>query len=152
MAGVVACLPLHTVAAQTPTPTPTGALVRISQISDLSFGSYSGSGTFLRTDNICVYNNTTDSYRVTFTTDNGSFSIQNAGRSIPFTVRFKETNSAYSTLSYNTPATFGGANRTNELCFGLSNAKYEVSFTEADLLASRPGTYTATITIIIEQP
>jgi hypothetical protein len=134
--------------AQAPTPTPA---VKASAIDDVEFGVFTGDSDLTAEDEICVFNNQSSDFAVSFLTSSGSFVITNAANSVPFTVRFKVVNGSYTAVSYNTPASFSGAHTSSMTCNSSSNAMYEIKMTKADLLSVRPGNYSATLYIVIEQ-
>jgi hypothetical protein len=140
--------------AQTPTPTPTPVpdLLRISAIDDISFGPYTGNGGLTAEDPICIFNSASSSYRITFTTSTGGFDLASGANTLPFTLRYKAGGGSYQAMSYNSATQFGSADTSSQLCGGSTNASYEVSMTQAQLLSVRPGAYSATMTIVIEQP
>ena len=138
--------------AQTPTPTPVPDLLRISAIDDISFGSYTGNGGLTAEDPICIFNSASSSYRITFTTSTGGFNLASGANTLPFTLRYKAGGGSYQAMSYNSATQFGSADTSSQLCGGSTNASYEVSMTQAQLLSVRPGAYSATMTIVIEQP
>ena len=60
---------------------------QISGLSDLAFGTYSGSGALTSNEDVCVYtNDTTKNYHVLVTDSAGSFEVVNGSNNIPFTV------------------------------------------------------------------
>lgn len=138
--------------APTPTPTPAPNLLRISGIDDISLGNYTGTGGLSGDDPICVFNSASSSYRITFTTSTGDFTFASGGNSLPFTLKYKGSSGSYQAMSYNSSTQFSGADTSSELCSGGTNATYEVSMTQAQLLSARPGSYSAVLTIVIEQP
>lgn len=138
--------------AQTPTPTPAPDLLRISAIDDVSFGAYSGNGDLSAEDSICIFNSASSSYRITFSTSTGGFNLASGANTLPFTLRYKAGGGSYQGMSYNSATQFGSADSSSQLCGGSTNASYEVSMTQAQLLSVRPGAYSATMTIVIEQP
>lgn len=138
--------------AQTPTPTPAPDLLRISGIDDVSFGTYTGNGGLTAEDSICIFNSASSSYRITFSTSTGAFNLASGANMLPFTLRYKAGGGSYQGMSYNSATQFGSADTSSQLCGGSTNASYEVSMTQAQLLSVQPGAYSATITIVIEQP
>ena len=134
--------------AQSPTPTPA---VKASAIDDVEFGVFTGDSDLTAEDEICVFNNQSPDFAVSFLTSSGSFVIANGASSVPFTVRFKVSNGSYTAVSYNSPVSFSGAHTSSTNCNAASNATYEVKMAKADLLSVKPGNYSATLYIVIEQ-
>jgi hypothetical protein len=145
--GLLMTLGMAHAHAQAPTPIPG---VGISNLNDLSFGVYDGSGDKTLEDDVCIYSNPDPSYKVTATASTGDFGIQNGAMTIPFSVRFKSGNGAYQALTYNSPMSFSGADTTSTTCNGATNATYEVKFLRADLLKVPPGNYSGTLNLLVE--
>ena len=140
-------------------------LFRISGIQDMNFGSYTGSNIMQLDQDLCVWTNTAfGRYRVTARgSDAGAgypFRVvhqNNASRSIPYTVRWNTTSgtAGNSPLVANVAsADKSGANTESTTCATgpSATANVAVTFSEADLLAARSGTYTGTLTIIVSGP
>lgn len=135
--------------AQPATPTPA---VKVSALDDVSFGVFTGDGDMTAEDAICVFNNQSPDFSVTFFTSSGSFGIANGGNSVPFTVRFRVEAGGYTAVPYNSAVQFSGAHVSSHNCNGGTNAAYEIKMSRADLLSVRPGNYSATLYMVIEQP
>lgn len=133
------------------------SLVKISHVADLSFGTYSGSGSTSRNDDVCVWTNlASGNYRVT-ARGNGAanaFTVKRANPATdtaPYTVRWNNAPGPGTTaLTADTiSADFSGANTTNTTCSGGVNANFQVSFTQSALLAVPAGEYSGVLTLII---
>jgi hypothetical protein len=153
---IVACVfgvfLVTTAQAQTPTPTPTpAAVVKVSSVDDVDLATYSGSGDLTGDDPICVYNSATSDFRISFATATGAFNFTGSAGNIPFSVRFRVGSGSWTSMPYNSPVGFTGAS-SNETCSGTPNATYDISMTQAALVAARPGSYSASLTIFLEQP
>lgn len=138
-------------------------LFRISGISDLSFGSYSGSGPLSRDDDVCVWTNASGgSYRITARGSGGSFAflVTKSGddsRTIPYSVRWNTTSGTTGNAAIAANVTSGnlfGANTQSSSCSSgpASTGNFQVTFAQADLLSSPSGTYTGTLTLIVSAP
>ncbi len=138
--------------AQTPTPTPEPNVVKVSHLDDLNFSAYSGSGNVSLEDPVCVYNSAGSSYSVTFFEPSNSFLMSAGANTLPFHVRFKESNGSYVTFSPNQTTVFSGADTSSQSCGGSDNAVYEISLQQSQLLAARPGSYSGSVTLIVGQP
>jgi len=134
---------------------PSFADVKISNLSDFDFGQYSGSGGLFDRDNICinVIPSSGNNYQVVITGDgsSGEFEISNGVDSLPFSVRYKDATNGEGGRKI-TPGEIlsnqKNASDTLDCSDGL-NAKIDVTFQEADLLAAQPGRYTGQLTITI---
>ena len=137
--------------AQAPTPTPA---VKVSAIDDISFGTFTGGDDLTAEDPICVFNNQSSDFGVSFFTGSGSFVVTRSGGSetIPFSVRFKVGVGGYTSMSYNSATNFSGANTSSTICNSSPNATYEIKLTKQNLLSVRPGNYSATLYILLQQP
>ncbi len=131
-----------------------GASVQISNVDDISLGAYGGTGVFSGSTEYCVHKSGASNYRVTLTTDTGSFKVSSitSGDNINFTAKIDgdadASDGAVVTYNVATAAMTGSAS-TN--CGGTDNGAIEVSFAQADLLAvSSAADYTATMTILVE--
>ncbi len=137
--------------AQAPTPTPA---VKVSAIDDIEFDTFTGGGDLTAEDPICVFNNQSTDFGVRFFTDSNSFVLSRAGGGdpIPFSVRFKVGAGGYTTMPYNSVTNFSGANTISTNCNNSPNATYEIRLTNEDVLSVRPGNYSVTLYVVIEQP
>lgn len=126
------------------------ANVKITAINDISLGTYSGSGDLTGQDDVCVYNSATANYTITVTSTGGSYNLISGINSLPFEVRFKESAGSFTLLSYGVAEPFGGADTVSNSCSGGTNASLQVKILQADLLSVRPGSYTSTLTLLIE--
>ena len=131
-------------------------LVKISQMVDLNFGTYGGSNNFSRDANVCVWTNQAGGlYKVQAQGDGAAnaFLVTNAGAdTLPYSVRWNGTTGTSGNTSLvadDVSASFSGASTTAADCGGGSTANFQVTFSQNDLLASRPGTYTGVLTFII---
>jgi hypothetical protein len=127
-------------------------VVKVSSINDVDLATYPGSGDLTGEDQVCIYNSVTSDFKITFTTATGAFNFSGAAGTVPFTLRFRTGSGAWTNMSYNTATGFTGASTAHETCSGMTNASYEIRMAEADLVAARPGSYSASLTILLEQP
>jgi hypothetical protein len=58
----------------------------------------------------------------------------------------------YTSMSYNSATNFSGANTSSTICNSSPNATYEIKLTKQNLLSVRPGNYSATLYILLQQP
>lgn len=124
--------------------------VKISAINDISLGTYSGAGDLTGQDDVCVYNSASADYRITVTATGGAYNVTSGINSIPFEVRFKESGGSFTQLSYGVAEPFSGANSLSNSCSGGTNATIQVKILQNDVLLVRPGSYTSTLTLLIE--
>ena len=135
------------------------SLYRISGLTDLSLGTYSGSGTMTANEDVCVYSNVNGTYRVNITGNStlspAAFAVQNAGNTayIPMAVKWNGVigTTGNAAITYNVPLAATGANQTTTDCStgGLS-ADLQVSLLQSDLLKAPASVYSSILTILIE--
>lgn len=121
-------------------------------MSDISLGTYNGIGDLENEDTICIYNLGVSTYKVTAsgTGTAGAFAMNGVGGSIPIEVQFKSGAGSFVTLTANSPTGFTGSNTVSSTCGGSPNATVKVIATEANLLSVTAGTYSGTLTILLE--
>lgn len=131
-------------------------LVRITNVGNLDFGSYSGSGALDANDNVCIYRNIpAATYRVTASANEGSFVVKSGADSIAYSVFWNHATgtTGETAVSYSSPtATQTGANNTSEDCGGGAslNANFHVHFDASPLQAAPAGIYTGTLVLFVE--
>lgn len=131
-------------------------LVRITDVAPLNFGSYSGSGSAVQDDSVCVYtNNPSGQYKITARGSGTlyAFTITNGSTTIPYTVRWNNTGSTSGNFQIDAniqSSTLSGASTTSQTCAGVNNANFQVTMTRDAILGVPSGTYTGTLTLIID--
>ena len=131
-------------------------LCKISGISDLSFGSYSGSGTAAQNDNVCVYtNNASGNYKVTAKGSGTAlaFTLTNSVQIVPYTVRWNNISGTSGNIALTTNSqsgTLSGANTSSQNCAGGSNSNFQVLITQGSLMSVPAGTYSGILTLVID--
>jgi len=125
--------------------------VMITLSSDISLGTWSGTGGVSGTSSVCVYRSDSSSYSITLTSSSGDFELQKVGDTIPYTPSFSDSGvtGTYVTLSYGTVQGFSGANTSSSSCSGTFNAGFRIEISEANLSAATPGSYSATLTLML---
>jgi len=123
--------------------------VKVSGLSDIALGTYSGTGALSGGTNACVYSNSPgQAYKVTASVSNAA-SFQMSGSTDPSNaINFGATWGGQA-LTFNQAATgFTGSSSPN--CGGSTNAAFNVSVDEPTMLAAAPDTYAATVDLLIE--
>lgn len=131
--------------------------VRITGISDLNVGTFSGSGDLNVNDNVCVYTNAeSGEYKIT-ASGNGignAFTVKDdAERTIPYEVYWNDANGTTGNVQATSGSVItsqGNADTTSQTCTGSTNANFQVIVRELDLQTKMAGTYTGTLTLLIE--
>jgi hypothetical protein len=133
---------------------------QISGLTDFALGTYSGAGALTANQDVCAYtNDSTRAYHV-LVTDSSTmsatgFSVQNAGATaqIPYTLKW---NNAIGTtgnvaLAYNTLLAGANANIVSATCTtGGKSANLQINMIATDLQAAPAGSYSTTITMVVE--
>ena len=131
-------------------------LAKLTDVADLNFGTYSGSGNPAQDDDVCVYtNNPSGQYKVTAKGSGAAFAftMTNGTQTIPYSVKWNTvsgTNLNFALTANTQTTTLSGANTTSQTCAGLKNANFQVTMTRAAVLSVPAGTYTAILTLIID--
>ena len=125
-------------------------LIQISGMTDVTFGTYSGSGDLDNDYQVCVYrNNASAQYTITATATEGAFQVENGGDNIPYTVFFNDVTGTAGevALTYNTAtATQTGANtQATDCSTGGNSANVHIRMLEADLQAAPANSYSGTV-------
>lgn len=126
--------------------------IQISNVKDIAFGTYGGTGDLVENSSYCVYRNGGGNYELTLTTDHGSFVVSDGTDDIPFAVKVDDSADASTgaSIAYNTSSGTLGNTSTIPDCGGADNGAMEVTFAEADLQAANSSTYLGTITLYVE--
>lgn len=132
-------------------------LVRISGLSDIDLGTYSGTGTETGDTEACIFRNGAGTYTVTATTDKGDFRISSgaggtAAQDIDFDAYWNDvtTTTGRAALTYNTALTTqSGTNTTAINCGGGTNANFSLEIAAVDMQTKVPATYSATVTLVV---
>lgn len=128
------------------------ALVRISNLSDFAFGSWSGTGSPTATDSICIYDTAANpTYRLRFRGSGSgfAFTMTNGATTVAYGVEYRGSTGSFVTVTANADATYGNAHSSSSTCGGVPNGSIRVTIPEANLQAVPAGNYTGTITILL---
>ena len=131
---------------------PVGADVRISNMNDLSLGSWSGSGDVEDSDSVCIYNNGGPNYLITASGSGtgGAFTLSSGGNTIAYTFQFQGSSGGYTTLSPNSGQGFSSADQVSDTCGGSTNASMRVRVTESSLMSAKKGSYSGTVNVQVD--
>ncbi|MEM7217681.1 MAG: hypothetical protein AAF515_04905 [Pseudomonadota bacterium] len=130
-------------------------VLQISGLTDILGLTFTGADVSGSTD-ACVYRNGGLAYSVTATGDGGAggtdFSLSDAGgaNSVPYTVSFDD-GSGGSPLTSGTAATMAGASDATD-CNSTPNVQVTVDIAAADAAAAPAGSYTGTLTLLVDAP
>lgn len=128
------------------------AVVRISNMNDFAFGTWSGTGQLQSSDAVCIHDtqgNMNYGIRPRGSGTSFAFTVTNGTVTIPYSVEFQGSVGGMTTLTTNVKTVFNNANRTSSTCGGGTNATLRVTFTQANLEAAEAGSYTGVLTIIL---
>lgn len=121
------------------------ALVRITDLSDIDLGTYSGDqGNLSGSSDACVRSNSPGNYQLTVTSSNGAFNLQDGSESLAYSVTW-----GGAAVSYNTP--LSGLTPDSD---SLSSCTPTVDQLTVEVLGSalhqaRPGSYSDTLTLMV---
>ena len=140
-------------------PEPSFADVRITDLINLNAGTWSGSPDSIEVeDDICIFSNS-GNYTVTATGSgaNNNFRVENGAEFVNYDVNWNDqvgTTVGQEQLTKNTPSTTQTTSATSgsNTCNGGSNntAHIQISFGNGQLRRNLPGTYSGTLTLLIE--
>lgn len=131
------------------------ALVRISAVSDINI-TYSGGATASSNDGVCIYtNDSSGQYKVTARGSGGSYAFllsDGGSQTLPYKLKWNESPEVGGVdLTANVRSeTQSNANTQYQNCGGGNTANFQVTFNQSDLMNVPAGTYTGTITFIID--
>lgn len=125
--------------------------VMITDVGDLDLGIMNSTAADLVAfDDVCVFNSTAN-YQITVTTSNTSFELSDGGTgAIPYALTWADDGGIPGSVVYGTTVTGLVGDRTSPSCGGGTNARFTVSVLAADFNSAAPGTYTDTLTLMVE--
>jgi hypothetical protein len=128
-------------------------LVQITSMRNFSFGSWSGSGDLHDSDQVCIYRSSGGTnYRITASGSGAgsSFRVANGGANIAYEVRWQPLPAgSLTSLTAASPTGFSGASNSIN-CGGSTNALLDITITESALSAAASGSYSGTLSILLE--
>ena len=132
------------------------AAVRITGFTDFTFGTWSGSGDLVLYDgSLCVYDSGGGQYKITITGSGsgGAYTIASGANTLAYTVGFKAssgTGGTFTAMTSGTRKNFTPPNTASETCGGVYNAALRLTFAAASLSAAVPGSYSGSVTVLLE--
>ena|ERR1022692_2236002 len=131
------------------------AQYQITGLTDLALGAWSGSGNMTANNDVCVYtNDSTGNYHTLVTDSSGTsaFKVKSGANAIPYTVNWNHVSGVVGNVAvtYGIALLVTGANTSSVTCGGLKDANYQVTFLSAALAAASAGSYSTTLTMVIE--
>ena len=131
-----------------------GGRVRISRITDIDLGTYSGTGNLSGTARMCVYHNDGGRYSITPSSANaraGTFRVSGDVQFIRYSVNFEDdAGLSFSGVTSGQRLRNLQGHSRSPACQGQTNATLTVEFAADDLQAAGGGTYTDVITLLVE--
>ena len=129
-------------------------LVQITGVDDMDLGAYTSTATNLTvSDALCVYSST-EAYKLTVTSANASFQLEDVSSSsvIPYGLTWDDFSGAPSPVEHGNPIDNLSGSQTDTSCSDSdgTNALFTVSVVAEDFNAADPGTYSDTLTLMIE--
>ncbi len=124
--------------------------VQITDLDDINLGTQGNlTATATGSDAVCVFSST-GGYNITITSANGAFQLEDANTTTDIPYSLDWTAGSTSAVTYNTPITGLVGDSTAVDCNATTNASFEVSVTAADFNAADPGSYTDTLTLLVQ--
>ena len=146
-------------------PTSTGSFdvtvtipneVRITGLADVDFGTYPATGNLDSNYDLCIYSNMPGAtYDITASGDGAgsAFTIAYLANTIPYVVNWNDTTGTVGksqlTATVSVPQT-GANQQTTDCSVGGDSANLEIEINGADISGKPNGTYTGTLTLLIE--
>lgn len=128
----------------------------ITGLTDISLGSYSGTGAMTASTNYCVYRNGTGKYSATLTGSGGitaGFYIKNGAiAEMAYTVTLSDGGAPIAATSGSTIGTALAplsGNATSQNCGGGTNGTIAVTISQAAAQAAPSGVYSGLLTILV---
>jgi hypothetical protein len=133
---------------------PAFSVVRISNMNDFSFGSWTGVGDLVQSDSICIHDSSTANtnrytIRATGSGGGGAFSLNSGPNTLAYAVAWQGSQGGIVNLTSGTNTNFRRAS-TSTTCGGGTNATLRITITEANMLAATAGSYSGTLTILLQ--
>ncbi|MBL7661363.1 hypothetical protein JNK13_01295 [bacterium] len=135
---------------------PALAVVRISNMNDFAFGTWSGSGDLQLTDAVCIYDSAGGAanrrYFITLTGSGagGAFTIASGANTLAYSAAFAGSNGVFTNMTAGVRVQFDGAHRTSNTCGGTTNAQIRISLTQANMLTVDNGSYSGILTVLLQ--
>ena len=127
----------------------------ITGVSDLSFGSYSGSGAFTKSDTVCVYNNSANGHYDVKIRGNGTssaFTVTDGTHTLPYSVYWQDSSQKAQVQNPNDTLSGRLGASSSQTCNSGTNATFEVEFSAVELMKVPAGHYTGRLYIAIMAP
>lgn len=129
-------------------------IVRASGLTDIDFGIHVPGSDQVGERNFCVYaNNDTASYNVTISSPNqdagGNFFLKSPDDTIPYDVYFKDDTTPGFGTAVGLAAINGNGSNSSSTCGGVNNAKISVSVSDSEIVPSKTGNYSDTLTVLV---
>lgn len=131
-------------------------IVKVSALSNIALGAYSGLGNITQEETFCVYsNNAAAAYNVTVSSayqdGGGNFFLKNAPQttSIPYLLQFIDSGVLPGGTVVSTAPIAGTGSNAMVDCGGADNAKLTVTINQADLQASKTDNYNDTLVLLV---
>ena len=131
-------------------------LIQISNMADIAFGSYSGTGDLNGNQDVCIYTNLAAGTYVVTATGSGAanaFTVTDGSNTIAYNVYFNDTTGTTGEVQLSTgsqSAQQSGANTSSATCGGGDAANYHIEMLETNLQTAPAASYTGTLTLVVE--
>jgi hypothetical protein len=127
-----------------------GNAVQITDVDDIDLGTSGNlAATATQSDAVCVFSST-GACNITVTSTNGSFILTDANTTTDIDYTVDWTVGTLAPVTYNTAITGLVGDSTSVDCGATTNATFTVSVTAAEFNAADPGSYTDTLTLLVQ--
>lgn len=129
-------------------------IVRVSGLTDIPFGIHTPGSDRTAERTFCVYsNNDAGGYSITISSPNqdggGNFFLNGTADAIPYDVYFKDNTTAGFGTQVGASPIAGTGNNAASNCSNVDNAKISVNVNDTEIVESKTGTYSDTLTILV---
>lgn len=124
--------------------------VQITNMNDIALGSWGGSGDLQGDDSVCIYSTGSADYLVTASGSGAgsAFELTSGSDTLTYEVRYNDGGSFVQLTTGNSQAFTGASSTVN--CGGGTNGTLRVTVRELDLSGVLSGSYSGTLTVVID--
>lgn len=125
--------------------------VQITNVNDLNLGTHAVlAADQVAADDVCVFSSTSG-YNLTVTSANGAFNLQDSATATPIPYTMSWTTAAGSSaVGYGSAIAGLTGDNVSLDCSAGTNANFEITVSSADFNSADPGTYSDTLTLLVQ--
>ena len=127
------------------------ATVQVSGLADIDLGTQGSlSADAVESDGVCVFSSSA-AYQVTLSGGGVGFELDDgSGNTIPYAVTWAANGGAAASVTSGTAITGLVGNATDVTCASSDNATFEITVAQGDFNGAAAGTYSDTLTMLVE--